>query len=181
MVLSRGSNFDDLQPELGGFSLEMDHLLFAVLYLIELGSLVYIFHSVAQHAVDEPGEFGGHGLGRHRRPQLCSRRVVSLPFNASNTRAVPSSLTVTTNRPSGLKATAQTPLLCPAGESLDSYHKILHFIRSTRTQSGMSVSAHLDRRHYLTGTVPTPEQLQALRIKPHQILPKRNNPISPNL
>jgi len=66
VVLSRGSNFDDLQPELGGFSLEMDHLLFAVLCLIELGSLVYIFHSVAQHAVDEPGEFGGHGLGRHR-------------------------------------------------------------------------------------------------------------------
>ena len=68
-----------------------------------------------------------------------------------------------------------------AGEPLDSYHKILHFIRSTTTQSGMVVSAHLDRRHYLTGTVPTPEQLQALRIKPHQILPKRNNTISPNL
>jgi hypothetical protein len=68
-----------------------------------------------------------------------------------------------------------------AGEPLDSYHKILHFIRSTRTQSGMSVSAHLDRQHYLTGTVPTPEQLQALRIKPHQILPKWNYTISPNL
>ena len=47
----------------------MDDLLFAVLCLIELGSLVYVFHSVAQHAVDEPGEFGGHGPGRHRRPQ----------------------------------------------------------------------------------------------------------------
>ena len=30
-----------------------------------------------------------------------------------------------------------------AGESLNSYHKILHFIRSTRTQPGLSVSAHL--------------------------------------
>jgi hypothetical protein len=68
-----------------------------------------------------------------------------------------------------------------AGEPLDSYQKILHFIRSTRTQSGVSVSAHLDRHHYLTGTVPTPEQLQALRIKPHQILPKWNYTISPNL
>jgi hypothetical protein len=67
------------------------------------------------------------------------------------------------------------------GEPLDSYHKILHFIRSTRTQSGMSVTAHLDRRHYLTGTVPTPQQLQALRIKPHLILPKWNYTISPNL
>jgi hypothetical protein len=68
-----------------------------------------------------------------------------------------------------------------AGEPLDSYQKILRFIRSTRTQSGMSVNAHLDRRHYLTGTVPTPEQLQALRIKPHEILPKWNYTISPNL
>jgi hypothetical protein len=31
VVLSRGSNFDDLQPQLGGFSLEMNDLLFAVL------------------------------------------------------------------------------------------------------------------------------------------------------
>jgi hypothetical protein len=68
-----------------------------------------------------------------------------------------------------------------AGEPLDSYHKILHFIRSTRTQSGLSVNAHLDRRHYLTGTIPTPQQLQALRIKPHEILPKWNYTISPNL
>jgi Rhodopirellula transposase DDE domain len=68
-----------------------------------------------------------------------------------------------------------------AGEPLDSYHKVLNFIRSTRTQSGLSVNAHLDRRHYLTGTAPTPEQLQALRIKPHEILPKWNYTISPNL
>jgi hypothetical protein len=27
VVLSRSSNFDDLQPELGGFSIEMDDLL----------------------------------------------------------------------------------------------------------------------------------------------------------
>ena len=43
--------------------------MFAMLGLIELGSLVHIFHSVAQHAVDEAGEFGSHGLGRHRRSQ----------------------------------------------------------------------------------------------------------------
>jgi len=68
-----------------------------------------------------------------------------------------------------------------AGEPLDSYQKILHFIRSTRTQTGLSVNAHLDRRHYPTGTKPTPEQLQALGIKPHEILPKCNYTISPNL
>src|SRR5215472_2930395 len=53
----------------------MDDLLFAVLGVIGLGSLVCIFHSVAQHAVEEPGEFGGHGLGRHRR--LCIAKILS--------------------------------------------------------------------------------------------------------
>ena len=48
VVVLSCSDFDDLQSQLGGFSLEMDDLLFAVLGLIELGSLVYIFHSVAQ-------------------------------------------------------------------------------------------------------------------------------------
>ena len=61
-----------------------------------------------------------------------------------------------------------------AGEPLDSYQKILNFIRSTRTQTGLSVTAHLDRRHYPTGTEPTPEQLQALPLKPHEVLPKWN-------
>ena len=68
-----------------------------------------------------------------------------------------------------------------AGEPLDSYQKILRFIRSTKTQTGLSVTAHLDRRFYPTGTEPTPEQLQALRIRPHEVLPKWNYTISPNL
>jgi hypothetical protein len=67
-----------------------------------------------------------------------------------------------------------------AGEPLDSYQKILNFIRSTRTQTGLSVTAHLDRSYYPTGTEPTPEQLQALRLKPHEVLPKWNYTISPN-
>jgi hypothetical protein len=68
-----------------------------------------------------------------------------------------------------------------AGEPLDSYQKILRFIRSTKTHTGLSVTAHLDRRNYPTGTQPTPEELQALRIRPHEILPKWNYTISPNL
>jgi hypothetical protein len=68
-----------------------------------------------------------------------------------------------------------------AGEPLDTYHKILRFIRSTTTQTGLSVTAHLDRRHYPVGTEPTSEQLQSLRLKPHEILPKWNYTISPNL
>ena len=54
------------------------------------------------------------------------------------------------------------------------------FIRSTRTKTGLAVTAHLDRRSYPTGTEPTPEQ-QSLRLKPHEVLPKWNYTISPNL
>jgi hypothetical protein len=68
-----------------------------------------------------------------------------------------------------------------AGEPLDSYQKILNFIRSTKTQTGLSVTARLDRRQYPTGMEPTPEQLQSLRLTPHQVLPKWNYTISPNL
>ena len=61
-----------------------------------------------------------------------------------------------------------------AGEPLDSYQKVLNFLR-------LSVTAHLDRRNCPTGTEPTPEQLQALRLKPHEVQPKWNYTISPNL
>lgn len=68
-----------------------------------------------------------------------------------------------------------------AGEPLDSYQKLLNFIRSTRTQTGLSVTAQLDRRHYPTGIEPTPQQIAALQLKPHEVLPKWNYTISPNL
>jgi hypothetical protein len=45
----------------------------------------------------------------------------------------------------------------------------------------LSVTAQLDRRNYPTGTEPTPEQLQSLRLKPHEVLPKWDYTISPNL
>ena len=44
-----------------------------------------------------------------------------------------------------------------------------------------TVTARLDRRQYPTGIEPTPEQLQSLRLKPHEVLPKWNYTISPNL
>ena len=68
-----------------------------------------------------------------------------------------------------------------AGEPLDSYQKILRFIRSTKTQTGLSVTAHLDRRHYAVGAEPTSAQLQSLRLTRHEVLPKWNYTISPNL
>jgi hypothetical protein len=68
-----------------------------------------------------------------------------------------------------------------AGEPLDSYQKILRFIRSTKTQSGLSVTAYLDRRYYPVGAEPSSEELEELRLKPHEVLPKWNYTISPNL
>jgi hypothetical protein len=67
-----------------------------------------------------------------------------------------------------------------AGEPLDSYQKILRFIRSTRTNTGLCVSAYLDRRTYYTGLAPTAEQLANLRIKPAEVLPRWNYTISPH-
>ena len=45
-----------------------------------------------------------------------------------------------------------------AAEPLDSYPKVLNFIRNTCTRTGLTVSAYLDRRQYPTGTSPDPEQ-----------------------
>lgn len=68
-----------------------------------------------------------------------------------------------------------------AGEPLDSYQKILNVIRTTSTQTGLAVSAYLDRRHYPTGIEPTAEQLRLLRLQPHDTLPEWNYTIRPNL
>ena len=68
-----------------------------------------------------------------------------------------------------------------AGEPLDSYQKILNFIRTTKTQTGLTVSAFLDRAHYPTGVEPTIDQLCSLHLHPHDTLPRWNYTITPNL
>ena len=52
---------------------------------------------------------------------------------------------------------------------------------SEGTQTRLPVTAQLDRRNYPTGTKPTREQLQSLRLKPREVLPQRHSTISPNL
>lgn len=68
-----------------------------------------------------------------------------------------------------------------AGEPLDTYQKMLNFIRTTHTQTGLTVSAYLDRRHYATGLAPLPEQRRRLRVRPHDTLPRWNYTILPAL
>jgi Rhodopirellula transposase DDE domain len=50
-----------------------------------------------------------------------------------------------------------------AGEPLDSYQKILNYARTTKTQTGLTVT-YLDRRNYPCGLKPTPDQLASLRL-----------------
>jgi hypothetical protein len=66
-----------------------------------------------------------------------------------------------------------------AAEPLDSYSKVLNFIRNTSTRTGLVVSAYLDRKHYPTGISPEPDEIRRLRIKRHHTLPNWNYSIAP--
>ncbi len=68
-----------------------------------------------------------------------------------------------------------------AGEPLDSYQKILNYTRTTKTQTGLTVTAYLDRRNYPCGLKPTPDQLASLRLQRHETLPEWNYTIKPQL
>jgi hypothetical protein len=68
-----------------------------------------------------------------------------------------------------------------AAEPLDSYQKILKYARNTTTQTGLEVTAYLDRRHYPCGLKPTSQELSSLRLRPHDTLPEWNYTIKPNL
>jgi len=68
-----------------------------------------------------------------------------------------------------------------AAEPLDSYEKALKFIRTTKTETGLKVTARLDTKVYLTG-VKVPNQDRAhLSLRPKRVLPKWNYTISPNV
>ena len=68
-----------------------------------------------------------------------------------------------------------------AGEPLDSYQKILNYARTTKTQTGLQVTAYLDRRHYPCGLKPTADQIASLRLQRHETLPRWNYTIKPQL
>ena len=68
-----------------------------------------------------------------------------------------------------------------AGEPLTSYEKILKFIRTTNTKTGLKVSAYLDRAPYCTGLTPSADQFRQLNLHEYDILPKWNYTIAPNL
>lgn len=67
-----------------------------------------------------------------------------------------------------------------AGIPLDSVETALKYIRTTKTKTGLKVSAHLKLGTYEKGIKVTDQQMAELNIKPHEILPQWNYTIRPN-
>jgi hypothetical protein len=67
-----------------------------------------------------------------------------------------------------------------AGEPLDSYEKVLKYIRATRTETGFRCRAYLDRKDYPARQRAKPEDQARVRLKPHRVLPKWNYTIWPH-
>ena len=51
----------------------------------------------------------------------------------------------------------------------------------TKTQTGLTVTAYLDRRSYPCGLKPTPQQVASLRLQRHEVLPQWNYTIKPQM
>jgi hypothetical protein len=68
-----------------------------------------------------------------------------------------------------------------AGRPLDSYETIVNSIASTRTETGLRVTAHLVKREYPKGKKITDAQMATLDVRPHQTQPRRNYTIRARL
>jgi hypothetical protein len=66
-----------------------------------------------------------------------------------------------------------------AGQPLVSYETILKFIRTTRTETGLSCQARLDRTKYETGLKVSAAEKASINLKPHRIFPNWNYTIEP--
>jgi hypothetical protein len=67
-----------------------------------------------------------------------------------------------------------------AGEPLDSYSKMLGFLNATTTQQGLVVRAVLTETEYQTKIKISNQQMAALNLTKHEILPQWNYTIHPN-
>lgn len=66
-----------------------------------------------------------------------------------------------------------------AGEPLVSFKTVLHYIRTTHTDSGLRVSARLVRKKYRSGERVSQEEMDDICISPHDILPAWNYTLYP--
>jgi hypothetical protein len=65
------------------------------------------------------------------------------------------------------------------GEPLDSYEKVIKYIRTTTTKTGLKVRAQFNSKVYEKGVSIPDEEMQTLRIQRSSILPKWNYTITP--
>jgi hypothetical protein len=65
------------------------------------------------------------------------------------------------------------------GEPLESYERILKFIRTTKTKTGLRVRAMLLRRDYEKGVAVSEDEMKTVRVRKHKTLPKWNYTIRP--
>ena len=68
-----------------------------------------------------------------------------------------------------------------AGEPLGSYETILNYIATTTTETGLTVSAALLDGEYPTGAKISDDQMEQLNLHPHEVCPKWNYTIQPQL
>ena len=66
-----------------------------------------------------------------------------------------------------------------AGCPLRSFALILHYIRTTKTQTGLTVRAHLVTATYHTGVTVTQAEMQLVNLMPHVVCPQWNYTIYP--
>jgi hypothetical protein len=67
-----------------------------------------------------------------------------------------------------------------AGQPLTRYEKILKFIRTTITTTGLKVRAYPDRKNYPVGIKPSTERLRQLLLTRRNVAPKWNYTIVPS-
>jgi hypothetical protein len=66
-----------------------------------------------------------------------------------------------------------------AGQPLRSFETILNYIRTTKTETGLEVTAHLVDQEYPTGVRIENSQMKTLNMHPHTTQPLRNYTIRP--
>jgi Rhodopirellula transposase DDE domain len=66
-----------------------------------------------------------------------------------------------------------------AGKPLDSYQTILNYARTTRTSTGLQVSAYLVDTDHPTGVKISDQATRQLHLRPHDTQPTRNYTLSP--
>ncbi len=67
------------------------------------------------------------------------------------------------------------------GKPLINYETIINLISSTKTKTGLTVLARLDKKRYEKGKKFTDEDMKKLKIQPHLLYPKWNYTITPRV